>query len=85
MFKCDKCGLCCKSLANNVLAKDLDRGDGCCKYLQDNLCSIYEHRPLICRVDEAYEILFKTQMSKEEYYEINYKMCNFLKTRRHNL
>jgi len=33
-------------------------------------------------VDGAYEILFKTQMSREEYYEINYKMCNSLKTRR---
>ena len=24
--------------------------DGICKYLRDNLCSIYEQRPEICRV-----------------------------------
>jgi len=27
-----------------------DRGDGACKYLENNVCSIYEQRPEICRV-----------------------------------
>ena len=26
--------------------------DGSCKYLKDNLCSIYETRPEICRVGD---------------------------------
>lgn len=81
MFKCDKCGLCCRSLKLNPMYKELDRGDGVCKYLEGNLCSIYEQRPLICRVDDAYEVFFKSKMTKEEYYEINYKSCNILKNK----
>lgn len=80
MFECNKCGLCCKSIANNPIYKDLDRGDGTCKYLsEDNLCSIYETRPLLCRVDEAYDKLFKNLISREDYYSENYKICDLLK------
>ncbi len=82
MFKCDKCGLCCKALAANPIYKDLDRGDGICKYLVENLCSIYENRPLKCRVDDAYRIFFKEKMTLEEYYSENYKVCNLLKKER---
>ena len=78
MFKCDKCGICCRNLKLSPLYVDLDRGDGVCKYLQDSLCSIYTSRPLICRVDECYEF-FKQSMTLEEYYELNYESCNKLK------
>ena len=81
MFRCDKCGLCCKALAGNPIYAELDRGDGTCKYLENNLCSIYENRPLLCRVDEAYGILFRHYMTEDEYYENNYKMCNLLKSK----
>ncbi len=80
MFKCRKCGLCCKSLKNNPLYKDLDRGDGVCKYLAGNLCTIYDNRPLLCRVDESYEQFFKDDYTKEEYYNMNYEVCKMLQT-----
>jgi Fe-S-cluster containining protein len=35
--------------------KELNRGDGVCKYLINNLCSIYEKRPYFCNS----ELLFK--------------------------
>ena len=54
MFKCDKCGECCRHLNESDLYIELDRGDGVCKYLDGNLCSIYENRPLHCRIDESY-------------------------------
>lgn len=81
MFKCDKCGLCCKSLAGSPIYAELDRGDGTCKYLLNNLCSIYENRPLLCRVDEAYSKIFKNYMSEEDYYSENYKICKLLKSK----
>ena len=46
MFKCDCCGNCCKNIAKSELYSDLDRGDGVCKYLIGNICSIYNERPL---------------------------------------
>ena len=57
------------------LYKELDRGDGTCKYLQGNLCTIYTERPLLCRIDECYEKFFKDQMTLEQYYKVNYEMC----------
>lgn len=54
--------------------------DGHCIYLdQDtNLCTIYDTRPLICRVDEQYDLKFKDQMSRSEYYKLQHKICKIL-------
>ena len=49
------------------------------KYIVGNLCSIYDFRPLLCRVDECYEKFFKDTMSLEEYYKANYDACNKMK------
>ena len=49
MFYCDRCGACCRNLRKSKLYAELDRGDGTCRYLAGNLCSIYENRPLLCR------------------------------------
>lgn len=65
-FKCDACGLCCKKINCEFLTKD-------------NLCSIYENRPLICNVDKGYEVLFKDKISKIEFYKMNEKMCTEFK------
>lgn len=81
MFACDKCGQCCRNLRYSSLYVDLDRGDGVCKYLQENLCSIYETRPLKCRVDESYHAFFEDFLEKEEYYKLNYAVCKLLKER----
>lgn len=79
MFECDKCGLCCRNLHLSPLYKELDRGDGVCVYLVGNLCSIYEQRPLLCRIDDCYEAYFKSSMSLDEYYKLNYDVCKKLK------
>lgn len=79
VFECDKCGLCCAHIGESELYKELNRGDGICKFLKDNLCLIYESRPLLCRVDESFEKIFSKAMSKEEFYELNYQGCRALK------
>lgn len=81
MFKCDCCGECCRNLDKSDLYSELDRGDGTCIYLDGNKCSIYNKRPLLCRIDECYELYFKEQYSIEEYYELNYKICKKLQNR----
>lgn len=79
MFKCDCCGCCCRNIDKSELYSDLDRGDGTCKYLTESLCSIYDKRPLFCRVDECYELFFKDIMSLDEYYILNIEECKKLK------
>lgn len=79
MFQCDKCGECCRHLDLSPIYHSLDRGDGVCKYLNGNLCTIYENRPLLCRVDESYEAYFKDSITKSDYYRLNYENCNKIK------
>lgn len=81
MFECDKCGLCCKQVGKSDIYAWLDRGDGVCKYYDNEtkLCCIYDKRPIICNIDEAYKVYFKNQLSLEEYYQLNYNACQLLK------
>lgn len=81
MFNCDKCGLCCKTVSSNDFYKDLDRGDGICIHFDcdTNLCTIYEKRPIICRVDEFYKEFLMDVITKEEYFKLNYEACKILK------
>jgi Fe-S-cluster containining protein len=81
MFKCDCCGLCCMNLKMSELYSDLDRGDGICRYFDNipKLCSVYNDRPDKCNVDKMYEKFYKDKMTIEEYYELNYVVCNNFK------
>ena len=58
-----------------------DRGDGACVYLdENNLCSIYDTRPLICRVKEFGENIKKKnpKFSMKEFYKLNTRACHQL-------
>lgn len=81
MFKCDCCGQCCRHISLSDIYSSLDRGDGICKFFDEDksLCSIYENRPIECNVDAMFELYFSQKMTKEEYYELNYKACRKLK------
>ncbi|WP_295865636.1 YkgJ family cysteine cluster protein [uncultured Oscillibacter sp.] len=79
MFPCDKCGECCRNLQMSELYKELDRGDGTCRYLNGNLCSIYQTRPLLCRIDESYDRFFSGSMTREAFYRANLQVCSELK------
>ena len=76
MFKCDGCGECCKHIDAEEL---IIPGTTICKYLtEDNKCSIYDLRPLICNVDKGYQF-FRDKYTLEEWYKINYTACKELK------
>lgn len=79
MFECKRCGCCCRNLDKSDIYTSLNRGDGVCKYLKGNDCSIYENRPLLCRIDESYERLFSHVLTREEYYLMNKQACEKLK------
>ncbi len=83
-FNCDRCGMCCRNLNMSELYSDLDRGDGTCKYLVGNLCSIYDDRPLKCRIEDSYYAFFSDEMTKDEFYRQNYEMCKKLRNTNNN-
>lgn len=79
-FPCDRCGLCCQQLTGIRLYQDLDDGTGVCKYFDRNnkLCTIYDTRPLKCRVSESY-VYFQSCMSYDQYIQMNIEGCKKLK------
>lgn len=79
MFVCDKCGECCRNLNKSPVYDNLHDGSGVCKYLEGNICSIYDERPILCRVNESYNIFFKDTMTLDKYYKLNYEFCMKLK------
>ena len=80
MFKCSQCGECCRHLDRSELYRELDRGDGVCRYLRGNLCSIYANRPLLCRIDESYDKFFSEIYTRDEYYRLNEQACKILQS-----
>lgn len=79
-FPCTQCGLCCQKVGLSELTRDLDRGDGACKYFDDvnKSCTIYVSRPDICRVDLQYKINYSQDYSWGEFVELNLEACRKL-------
>lgn len=61
MFPCTKCGECCRRAG--------------CAFVKDNICTVYDKRPLICQIDVSYKF-DKLPMSKDEYYRKTADVCN---------
>jgi len=57
------------------ILSEYDNGNGVCRYLENNLCSIYENRPLICNTDEMYRLYFREIMTEKEFVTINMEAC----------
>ena len=77
MFPCERCGQCCRRVGTVFFARHLAKSNGVCKYLDEatNLCTIYDERPIFCRVDELYEKEFSGRISREEFYSLNKEQC----------
>jgi len=80
-FKCSKCGACCRNLDKSIHFAEYHKGDGVCMYfdIDSNLCTIYDKRPLLCNIDEAYYVYFENYMTRDEYYVQNYNACEVLR------
>ena len=77
-FFCSQCGEWCKNIRHiPELAGYADK-NGCCKYLKNNLCTIYENRPEVCRVDLMYEKYYSNKYTLQEFYTLNESICEIL-------
>jgi Fe-S-cluster containining protein len=85
-FPCSGCGACChrvdKGVANLGSKNTEDElyfpykwdESGKCEMLtDDNKCSVYDNRPLICNIDKLLPII---DIPKDIYYEMNIAYCN---------
>ena len=69
-FPCSQCGECCRHIDRIPQLAPFDLGNGTCRYLKGNLCSIYESRPDICCVDTMYDRYFRTDFTRDDFYRI---------------
>jgi len=52
---------------------------GCCEMLENNLCSVYDTRPLLCNVKKLSELYSQeTGVPIEDIYSLNARICNTL-------
>ena len=91
-FECTSCGLCCKKIglilksppAKSYLAKAQAefpyqaRADGSCEKLdEDNRCTVYDNRPLLCDVGRLAEQP-DMPIGRKKWFDMNYKGCEQL-------
>lgn len=83
-YPCTSCGACCRRIDKAVaaihkLGIKIDfpykwNEKGVCENLtQDNLCKVYEHRPIICDIDRFAEFM---KLDKDKFYRVNIIACN---------
>lgn len=92
MFPCVQCGICCNKIdvavhSVKVIIPDYIfpytwGSNGKCEKLIDNMCSVYDNRPLICNIDSMH-VFF--DIPKDEYYDLNIQSCNQLISEKHAL
>ena len=87
MFPCERCGCCCRQVGRTIWGKEMADENGICQHLDQahNLCTIYETRPDICRVDLMYDRLYRDKMSQEAFYALNKKECRKLQALSHGI
>jgi len=49
---------------------------GRCENLgEDNLCKVYETRPLVCSIEKLYNNFFQRHMTRKKFYDISKEEC----------
>jgi len=74
-YPCTRCGACCRRLhaLRGIVPDAMIADDGSCVHLVGNDCSIYDQRPLVCRIDE---VIDAKGMDKATAYEATATICN---------
>ena len=79
-FPCTACGQCCRLVYLSEETAHLNRGDGVCRHFDEkqNLCSIYENRPLVCNIKQYYLTYLTEEMTWNHFITINWAVCEKL-------
>lgn len=76
-FPCNACGACCRRVNQSGQTSFLDRGDGSCRHfdVHTKLCTIYEQRPLVCRVEDFYAKHLEQKIAWHDFVQLNVAIC----------
>ena len=84
-FPCKSCGACCRRVPE---VSGLDRGDGACRYYDDNSrqCTVYDTRPVLCQVDKSFALLAeKGRISANTFYMTQALSCTLMDPDNHDM
>lgn len=84
-FPCKSCGACCRRVPE---VSALDRGDGACRYYDDNTrqCTVYDTRPVLCQVDKTFALLAeKDRISANTFYMTQALSCTLMDPDNHDM
>lgn len=98
-FECKMCGMCCRNikryrdeaypLLKNILGEKMpefnikDNDGVCVNLMENNKCSIYKQRPVLCNTELMFELLSKALgIPKIELYKAQILSCEL--NREHN-
>lgn len=75
-FPCISCGLCCQQLHRSpfLVHHEINSGNGVCIHLKENLCEIYQKRPMECNIKASYAN-YDHLFSQNEYLSLNLRAC----------
>ena len=63
-------------LKNVPALSAFDKGNGVCRYLTvNNLCGVYDDRPIICNTEKMYSMYFKDFFTLKDYIRKNLEAC----------
>jgi Fe-S-cluster containining protein len=87
-FPCTGCGCCCRRINQAVRHFNINDKkhplyfpygwdeDGVCDNLtEDNKCTIYEERPLICNIEKFGKYM---ELNPKEFFAQNIRACNYM-------
>lgn len=81
-YKCENCGACCRFGNPGRFDPNIVNEHGDCIYLdlKTKLCTIYENRPIFCRLHEWYSITYDPELVPFDVYVILQKIgCDKLR------
>ncbi len=93
-FSCHGCGACCMMVGDLLKSDDnvnpeyltllkafpykADKNGWCEKMDEDLKCSVYEERPLLCRINDTWKALFSKDQKLEDYHAKTTMACKRL-------
>lgn len=100
MFQCKMCGMCCRNikrykaeiypilkeiLGDNIPKFEIQDNNGICIYLtENNECSIYEERPILCNTKIMFELLsLSLGVAVSELYKAQILSCKINQNNNH--
>ena len=82
---CSRCGECCRHISGIEELRDFNSGNGVCKFLNGNICRIFDNRPIACNAERLYYERFADKLSKDDFYDLVVRYCRYFQNLKNSI